>query len=357
MKNITFLVGNLNNAGGTERVSILIANELSKRNFKVSILNLSGGDNPFFEVDSKILVHSLFPKKISMKANFFSAIWKIRQFVNSNEIDTLIVVDSISCIFTLPALIGLKTKHICWEHFNFINNNGNKLRDIARKLAARHCDVVVTLTHRDQELWENGIKKINANMVTIPNPCTFQKTNNIPNLDYKIVLAVGRLTKVKGFDLLLEAWAKVYQHNQEWMLRIVGDGEERENLQNLASHLSISDRVEFVGKVDNVAEYYKASSFLCLSSRNEGLPMVMLEAQAFGLPIVAFDCDTGPAEIIENEKNGYLVKNQDVDQLSFNLLQMMSVSKQDYNFMIDNSKRNLLLFEIDKIISGWELII
>lgn len=353
MKHIAFLVGNLNNAGGTERVSTLVANELSNQSFKISILNLSGGDTPFFEVNSKISVYSLFSKKISMKANFFSAIWKIRQFVNSNKIDTLIVVDSISCIFTIPALFGLKTKHICWEHFNFINNNGSRLRDFARKLAAHYCDVVVTLTYRDQELWKKGIKKINANMITIPNPCTFKKTSNIPRLDYKVVLAVGRLTKVKGFDLLLEAWAKVCQHNHDWILRIVGDGEERESLQTLANNLSISDRIEFLGKVDNVDEYYKTSSFLCLSSRNEGLPMVMLEAQAFGLPIVAFDCDTGPAEIIKNGENGVLIENGDIQGLFLGLSKVIGFSELDYNQMVNYSYSKIVYFEINNIIDFW----
>lgn len=357
MRKICFFVGDISLVGGTERVTSLISSALSNDGFEVTILSLFMDGEVKFDIDEKITITKLFEEKISMKKNFLRCIIKLRRFLLSNKIDTLIVVDSISCIFSVPALIGLKINHICWEHFNFINNNGSRLRDFARKLAAHYCDVVVTLTHRDQELWKKGIKKIKAKMVTIPNPCTFEKTNNLPSLNYKIVLAVGRLTKVKGFDLLLEAWAKVCQKNQGWILRIVGDGEERENLQNLANHLCISDRVDFVGKVDDVAEYYKTSSFLCLSSRNEGLPMVMLEAQAFGLPIVAFDCDTGPAEIIEHGKNGYLVENQNVDLLIFSLLKLIYLDSGDYEVMIHNSKNNLLFFDLGHIIARWELIV
>ena len=98
MKKICFLIGNLSHSGGTERVTSLIANRLPKQDYDVSILSLTDGTVPFFELNSYIQTYSLYPKKISFKKNIFGAIWKIRRFAQQHQIDTLVVVDSISWI-------------------------------------------------------------------------------------------------------------------------------------------------------------------------------------------------------------------------------------------------------------------
>ena len=158
MKKICFLIGNLNQSGGTERVTTLIANALAEKKYQVSILSLTNGRQPFFELVPSIKTYSLYPEKISFKKNFLGAVWRIRQFITQHQIDTLVVVDSISCIFTVPALFGLKVNHICWEHFNFKNNNGVWLRELSRKFAVLFCDYVVTLTERDKEFWIKSLK-------------------------------------------------------------------------------------------------------------------------------------------------------------------------------------------------------
>ena len=114
MKKVCFLIGNLNNSGGTERVATLIANELVKMNYNVSIISLAGGKYPFFELDDSIRTYSLYSDKVSFKTKFFGVVSKLRNFVKKNKIDSFVVVDSMSCIFTVPALYGLKINHICW---------------------------------------------------------------------------------------------------------------------------------------------------------------------------------------------------------------------------------------------------
>lgn len=358
MKNICFLIGNLNSSGGTERVTTLIANELSKGGkYRISILSLIDGLEPFFSLNSDISIYSLYEKKISFKKNLLGAIWKIRQFVKSQHIDTLIVVDSISCIFTVPALYGLEVKHICWEHFHFKNNNGVNFRVWGRKLAAKYCDYVVTLTNKDMGFWENGIKKIKAKIINIPNPTPYINTFNEPSLNYKIVLSVGRLTNVKGYDLLIKAWKKVCDLNQDWELYIVGSGEEKQKLQILATQLGIIDRIRFTGQTSDVTSFYEKSSIFCLSSRNEGLPMVLLEAQAYGLPIVAFDCDTGPSEIVIHKKNGFLVPNGNIDSLAYHLNEIINFKDEEYKKMIYESFLSTKKFRIESILDKWYVIL
>lgn len=358
MKNICFLIGDLNNCGGTERVTSLVVNELSNySNYNISILSLVNGLEPFFALHDNISLYSMYNKKISFKSNFIDVVWKIRKFIKENNIDTLVVVDSISCVFTVPALWGLKTKHICWEHFNFNNNNGVKFRNFGRNWAAKYCDYVVTLTDRDRGLWLQGLKKIQAKIIPIANPTPYQEVKSTPSLDFKILLAVGRLTHVKGFDLLIEAWAKVCQKNDDWTLRLVGSGEEEETLKNLVNQKGLSQRVEFIPATNNIIHYYQTSSLFCLSSRFEGFPMVLLEAQTFGLPVAAFDCDTGPAEIIEHNINGIIVKKENIDELAEALLKLISLSKDEYQIMSSDASRNSRQYSVQSIVKKWLPII
>ena len=354
MKNVCFLIGNLNDSGGTERVTTLIANKLSEDNrYNIFILSLWEGQKPFFSLNTKIKTYSLCNIKPSFKKQLFPTIKKIRNFVKDNKIDVLIAVDSILCVFTVPALMGLTINHICWEHFNFNANLGVKLRDIGRKLAARYCDYVVTLTTRDKELWEHNLKNIKSLIVPIPNPTPYENIENTPRLEYKTVLAMGRLTYQKGFDLLIEAWAIVCKKNNDWTLRIVGSGEDEILLREQASRLNINNRIDFVPATKDVEKYYKSSSFYCLSSRFEGLPMVLLEAQAYGFPIISFNCDTGPSDIIVNGKNGLLTTPIDVYELSENLKYFINISPIDYNEYIKNSKKMSVEFTINSLIDRW----
>ncbi|WP_350560615.1 glycosyltransferase family 4 protein [Psychrobacter sp. CAL346-MNA-CIBAN-0220] len=353
MKKICFLIGDLNNCGGTERVTSLIADKLVKKNFNVSILSLTDGMSPFFALDNDIQTYSLYSKNISFKKNFIGVIWKIRQFVQQNKIDTLIVVDSISCMFTVPALYGLEVNHICWEHFNFNVNLGVKARDLGRKWAAKHCDYIVTLTKRDKELWEEGLKNIKAEIIPIANPTPYENIEHTPSLEFKTVLALGRLTYQKGFDFLIEAWAQVCQTNDDWTLRIVGSGENEESLKTQARKLKISGRIDFVPATKKVEQYYKTSSFYCLSSRFEGFGMVLLEAQAFGLPIVAFDCDCGPRDLIEDGKSGWLSENGNVEDLAKKLSKVTELDELDYLQLSSNAKKSSLEFSTDKISKIW----
>lgn len=357
MKKICFLMGNLSNPGGTERVTTLIANELAEKNPNISILSLTDGKNPFFYLNADVKTYSLYPMKISFKKNFIGAVLKIRRFVQQHQIDSLIVVDSISCIFTVPALYGLQVNHICWEHFNFNVNLKTKSRDIGRKWAAKYCDYIVTLTKRDKELWQQGLNDINAKIIPIANPTPYENVKHRPSLDFKNVLTLGRLTYQKGFDSLIEAWAQVCKTNEDWTLSIVGSGEDEEALKDQAKRLEVLSRINFVPANKDIEQYYKKSSFYCLSSRFEGLPMVLLEAQAFGLPIVAFDCDTGPAEVVEHRTTGLLVKAGDTNQLADSLLMMINITNSEYEMMSANTIENSQNFSIQSIIKTWLSII
>lgn len=353
MKNICFLISNMNHSGGTERVTSLISNRLAERGYQIFILSLSEGNNPFFPLHDSIKTFGLYSSKVNFKSNFIGCVWKVRQFIRKHHIQTLIVVDSISCLFTIPALCGLNVQHICWEHFNYKVDLGTPFRSLGRKMAAQYCDYVVTLTQKDKKLWEAGLKKISAEIIPISNPTPYQNITHFPDLRKKTVIALGRLTAQKGFDLLLDAWAEVCEVRRDWKLQIIGSGEDETELKTKVNQLKINSTIEFIPTAKDVTPYYESASFYCLSSRFEGLPMVLLEAQAYGLPIVSFDCDTGPSDLIQQGKEGYLVECFDTQKLAEAMLSLMGLKEQEYRQMCENAKQKSQQYHSEVIVSQW----
>ena len=172
------------------------------------------------------------------------------------------------------------------------------------RLAARY-DRFVVLTEEDSGYWPSM-----SNLRIIPNPRTFTLSEPA-SLQSHTVLAVGRYSHQKGFNLLLQAWKML--DTQGWFLRIAGDGDPMEGLpSNVITGLSS----------DMIAEYQNAA-FLVLSSRYEGLPMVLLEAQAAGLPIVSFACKCGPKDVITDGKDGLLIPEGDIAGLAAGMKRLM----------------------------------
>lgn len=350
MKKICFFIGNLNNAGGTERVCSIIADELSHIGYDVSILSITGGDNPFFPLSKNIETESLFPMPGRTLYRTPAIIYKLRSYLKKESIDTLVVVETMSVLFTLPAIQGLSIKHICWEHFHFNVDLGKRSRGLARQLAARHCDAVVTLTKKDKEYWLQGTKH-KSQIISIPNPSPYKTQKCKKRQESKIVLAVGRLTHPKGFDLLIQAWAKVAKEKCDWQLIIVGEGEDRQLLTELINEYQLNSKVNLVGTVNNIEDYYKKSDIFCLSSRYEGFGMVLIEALAFGLPIVSFDCELGPAEILE-DTGAVLVPLSNIELLADALIKVMDNEEQRETISLRSIEKSKV-YQPKAIISDW----
>ena len=352
--NVCFFIGNLNQSGGTERVASVIANGLQKCGHSVFMLNLQCGEQPFFELTDGIHVSQLFTTEGRGLLRLPQAIVKLRRYLQQHQIDILIDVESMLTLYALPAVVGLNVRHICWEHFNYHVDLGKASRRLARKLAARFADDVITLTERDKQLWlANTTCK--AHITAIPNPVTIALPTNINPEKEKLFLAVGRLTYQKGFDLLLQAWAQVAPLHPDWRLRIVGDGEDKAMLEQLRRDLNIEASTELLPKTNNIAAHYQQAAFFVMSSRFEGLPLVLIEAQAYGLPIVSFNCDTGPAEIIKHGETGWLCEAGDVADLSDKISNAVSCFNEEvtYKSFSQHSKENRNEFSVDVIIDKW----
>jgi len=183
-------------------------------------------------------------------------------------------------------------------------------------------DAVTVLTERDREEYQQAFNESGVRLECIPNGVP-HPTLPPAVLDAKVIVAAGRLSSQKGFDLLLDAYQAVGAKHPDWQLWIFGTGPWARDLRARIERLGLIGQAHLKGTTDDLDRQFAAASVFVLSSRFEGLPMVLLEAMAMGLPAVAFDCPTGPAEIIAHRKTGLLVPPQDVTALAVSLSELI----------------------------------
>ena len=171
-------------------------------------------------------------------------------------------------------------------------------------------DRFVVLTQEDMGYW-GGL----PNMTVIPNALA-HRPETPSDLQAKVISAIGRYAPQKGLDRLIDAWRLVAGMHPDWQLRLVGDGELREELQEQIDRLNLGENVLLGKATDDMDTVYRNTSILALSSHYEGLPMVLLEAQAYGVPAVAFTCQCGPRDVITDGVDGILVPEGDVNALA-----------------------------------------
>jgi glycosyltransferase involved in cell wall biosynthesis len=186
-------------------------------------------------------------------------------------------------------------------------------------------DAVVTLTPRDGRRYRDLLGAA-PRVHSIPNAIAASASPppRRGRARQSIVAAGGRLVRQKGFDLLLEAWAQVADGHPTWLLRIYGDGPLEVELAARAAAPDLAGRVQLMGFTPDLPEVLHGSEVFVLSSRFEGMPMVLLEAMAAGNAVVAFDCPTGPGQLIRHEHNGLLVPPTSVDDLAAALQRVLA---------------------------------
>lgn len=333
---LVYLIAGTYNSGGMERVLANKANYLVSHGHDVIIVTTDQRrQKPFFTLDKRIVCYDL---DVNYEENngksFFNKVlhWPFKQWKHKKRLSKLLrqlsadVVISMFCndISILPG-INDGSKKVLEVHFSRFKRlqygrkglwrladewrNANDIRTVSRY------DRFVVLTEEDQTYWGNL-----PNIQVIPNARTFafEKPAELTN---KVVMAVGRYDYQKGFERLIDAWAIVCRRANDWKLEIIGDGALRPNmLQQIEEH-GLKDMVVLKKvQADQIKDAYMNASIFALSSRFEGLPMVLLEAQAAGLPIVSFTCKCGPKDLIEDGVNGFLVDEGDIDGLADRLV-------------------------------------
>jgi len=297
---LVFLIESMQARAGTERVTASVASGLAERGLNVEILTLHGQTSGF-PLSPKVQLHTLGMayQDLRLRGDTIPLIRALRRRWQQHPPDILITVDTFLAAFAFPALLGLKTRRVAWEHFQYFTDLGMRSRRLARQMAARLGHDVITLTPQDARQWQQALPGAGAQIRAIANPLPFAPFSVNPYAPERhTVLALGRLDPQKGFDLLLEAWSLIEAASPGWNLRIVGSGVDQQKLERQIETLGLN-RCTLTPATPQVEQEYAQAGVFALSFRHEGLGMVLMESQAHGIPAVAFDCPHGPAELLE----------------------------------------------------------
>jgi glycosyltransferase involved in cell wall biosynthesis len=238
------------------------------------------------------------------------------------------------------------------EHMNLATHTAQRQDEIARHYP--QLDALTVLTSSDRETYEHVLAD-HPPLHEIPNAAPALQAPS-STLDRPVVLAAGRLTLQKGFDMLIPAFAQVVARHPDWTLRICGGGPQRHALAHQVIELGLSHNVFLMGPVDHLERQMAQASMFVLSSRHEGLPMVMVEAMSLGVPVVSFDCPTGPRDVIEDGRSGILVPADDVDALARAMLSVIEDPERRHELGAGAARR-AQDYALESIGPRWEALI
>lgn len=365
---LVYCIAGTRHSGGMERVLANKANYWVRHGHDVTIVTTDQhGELPFFHLDTRVKCIDL---EVNYEDNNGKSVWNklvyypYKQYVHRKRLQSILKREqpdiTISMFCNEAAFLpnikegGLKVLEIHFSKYKRLQYGRKGLWrwvDIVRsrydEILVKKYDRFVVLTEEDKSYW--GAL---PNMVVIPNARTFTPTNT-SLLQNKIVLAVGRLTYQKGFERLIEAWSLLNDKFPDWKLVIVGDGEKKEELEQLVVDSCLQDSVFLKAPVKDMEQLYREASVIAMTSRYEGLPMILLEAQAYGIPIVSFKCQCGPADIITDGKDGFLVPEGNVPMMAEKLSMLMS----DYQLRAKMGKVAVLSskrFDEERVMNQWE---
>ncbi|WP_433901939.1 glycosyltransferase [Sphingobacterium puteale] len=345
-------------AAGTERVLYNIAEFFGEMpDSEVTLLLNSKSENLVFEIDKlPIKIESLGLKPIkSGKLSLIIYYLKVYRRLSSylKRLDKSYKYTLICSNATLSALAYFTSKDrnnikiIACEHFSY--HVAGKFSRLLRKQFYSNVNIV-SLTEKDRAVFQN---EFNPNIcICIPNAIPFVP-RSYNGYDKKVILSIGRFTYQKGYDLLLKAISKLDREIfDDWKVIIVGeDYGDRKMMEDIIERYNLSF-VELHPPSATIQEYYANSTFYVMSSRFEGLPMVLLESVGFGLPIVSFDCPTGPSEVV-NDENGILVPAENIEKLS-EAIEFMIKNRDQIAKKSLGAEKTALLYTKERINGMWK---
>ena len=326
---ILYITNRVSDAAGLERVLAVKTNYLIDHlGYEVNIITLNQRDRAlFYNFNSRIIFHDIVAGKKWIRYAF-DYILGLRKLAKEINPDIIIVCDDGIKGMLSSYFIGGKYAMIYERHvstniaikrvkFNSLQQIKYRISLWLMHIGGRKFNKFVVLSDANLREWNLD------NLVVISNPLPFN-INKVSDLKHRRVIAIGRQSYQKGYDMLLKSWAKIIEKHPGWRLDIFGKQDPELHLEEIAKGLSIDSSVTFYNPVKDIESEYLKSSILVLSSRFEGFGMVLIEAMSYGLPCVSFDCPHGPGDIIQHEKNGILVKNGDINEFSYQVTRLIN---------------------------------
>lgn len=350
--NICFLEGDMSRRGGTERMTAIISKALCNEENKVFILSLTLKEKEvFFNLDYRVthIVLNQFGKK----SGIVKQIGLIHQFIKKEKIDVVINVDIGMGIYGIIASFGTTAKTITWEHANYFNNWDSRVFPCFRRFAAKHSGALVVLTDKDKKNYQDNIRT-KTPIYAISNPVN--RHDFVYDVHSKTILSAGLLLPIKGYEKAIQVARKVFDVCQDWKWIICGEGPERNYLEQLIKEYNLQEKMILKGTVQNMEEQYQRASMFVMTSQMEGLPMVLLEAKSWGLPLVSFDIMTGPSDIIQDGINGYLIEEGNIDEMAERIVELIKDDSKRKAFSKE-SQRDMDKFGMKKIANQWNELV
>lgn len=311
-------------AGGSERAMSVLANYWAGNGEQVTLITLAPAGNDFYRLHATVRriglgVSARSRNLFERVRNNIERVRALRRQIRDIRPEIIISFGDTTNVTTLLAAVGMALPVVICEQVDPRQYAIGTAWSLLRRAVYRLAVALVVVSKAMATGWAQNIVP-NDRIRVIPNPVHFMPTGSARPSNVAVrggtIVAMGRLVKQKGFDILLEAFRLCSDCHPQWSLYILGEGDERETLEAMAETLKLQERVKFLGLVKDPSLVLRDADMFVMSSRFEGFPLALIEAMACGLPVISTDCPTGPSEIIRNGVDGILVPAEDAHALS-----------------------------------------
>ncbi len=307
--------------GGAERVAALLCNHWAGQGHDVTLMpTFSGRGECLYPLNERVRLDYLADRvgtpsrSVLNKARRYFALRRAIQELDPDGIVSFLPHVNVAAVLSAW---GLGVPVVVSERIHPPAISLGKGLEALRRFTYPRAASVIVQTRRTLAWLQDCCP--NSRGWVIPNPVIYPLPDGEPVLEpvsvvdktRRVLLAVGRLDKQKGFEELLAAFGELAQRYSEWDLVILGEGPERERLEAQRDSLGLSSRIHLPGRAGNPGDWFARADYYMMSSRFEGFPNTLIEAMSYGLPVVSFDCETGPADIIRDGLDGYLVSQEE----------------------------------------------
>lgn len=358
---IAMILPTLAGIGGSVRMGFLLAEHLAKQGHQVLLLGRNEGISQ--NSHPNIICQGLKLQETRPRHLIKEAYKPLKAIFKENKIDLIFGIGTYETLIALAPAKVSKTPLIYCDHGALINQWQDKKMRLISWLNAKFSTRTVVLTERSKNDYQTLLKIKPAKVKVMPNwiPQSFIETGKTNKYDPEIkrLLWCGRLAQEKGVDLLLEIASEFLPKRPDWVWDIVGEADSEEVIAEFKKesiNRGIAKQLRFLGRTNNMLEVYPNYAAVTLTSYREGLPLTLLEGLAFQLPLFSFDVLTGPAEIIQNRKNGVLLPCYDTKAYADALLEFTDNPALRAE-MSAAAKHKISDFSEEKILADWNLLV
>ena len=358
---LTLVIASLGR-GGAERTASILAGAWAEQGHHITLITLVQDDVPAFPLHPSVVLRQLRVRG-GMAKNIVHSVMRqlrtvrvLRAAIRDAAPDFIVSFMDIPNVLTLLAARGLAAPVIITEHVHPAHYRIGWHWEMLRRLTYHRAAALVCVSRPLLDWFQRKIRVrgyVVPNPVTVgpPSAATVMKQNGSRSLH--VMVGMGRLVEQKGFDLLLEAFSRIADRHRDWSLKIMGDGPLRDQLEAQKRNLNLNGRVEFTGGLPDPFPVLRSADLFVFPSRFEGFGNALCEAMACGLPVISFDCPSGPSEIVRPGVDGLLIPAEDVAALAAAMDRLMT-NGQERAAMAARAPEIISRFGVRQVLDMWE---